>query len=221
MRRSLVLAILVLLVCLRDAPGEPVTRGLSSAGVEVVREMNLAREHPDRYAVYLEKLKDNVQGSILVLPDGSRFRAREGATAVNEAIRFLQNARPLAPLAFSHGMANAAAEHVADQVSGALGHAGSDQSDPAARLNRYGVWSGRWGENISYGKRTARDIVIALIIDDGLRNRKHRKNIFNAEFHLAGAAAGPHARYGKMCSIEFAAGYAESVSEERPLFARN
>ena len=75
-----------------------------------------------------------------------------------------------------------------------------------------------WGENISYGKKTARDIVLQLIIDDGLSSRKHRKNIFNPNFNFAGAAYGAHARYGSICNIDFAGAYAERGSA---LVARN
>jgi uncharacterized protein YkwD len=64
-------------------------------------------------------------------------------------------------------------------------------------------------------------VVIALIIDDGLRSRKHRNNIFNPAFNYAGAAFGPHARYRIVCSIDFAAGYVENVTNSRSLFARN
>ena len=115
----------------------------------------------------------------------------------------------------------AAAEHVADQASGAPGHSGSDRSDPGERMNRHGAWSALWGENISYGKSTARDVIIALIVDDGLRGRKHRKNIFNPAFNYVGAAVGPHPRYRTVWSIDFAAGYTESAAETRSLFARN
>jgi uncharacterized protein YkwD len=76
-------------------------------------------------------------------------------------------------------------------------------------MNRYGKWSSSWGENIAYGKTTAREVVMALIIDDGLPARKHRKNIFNPNFNFAGAAFGPHARYRSVCSIDFAGNYAE------------
>ena len=104
------------------------------------------------------------------------------SAAVDEAIRFLRRAHPLARSLSPTGSRMAAAEHVAEQAAGGFGHRGSDRSDPGERMNRHGIWSGRWGENISYGKSTARDIVIALIIDDGLRSRKHRKNIFNPDF---------------------------------------
>lgn len=76
-------------------------------------------------------------------------------------------------------------------------------------MSRYGTWGVIWGENIAYGKTSARDIVLALIIDDGLRERKHRKNIFNPKFNYAGAAAGPHAHFGSVCTTDFAGAYAE------------
>ncbi|MDQ3199070.1 MAG: CAP domain-containing protein [Verrucomicrobiota bacterium] len=221
MRRFFVLAILPLLLCPCTSRAEAGSSGHSAKGAAVVREMNLARQHPEVYAGYLEKLRENFHGNLFVLPGGTRLRTREGVRAVDEAIRFLRRARQLSPLACSTGMSLAAAEHAADQASGAFGHAGSDRSNPAERMNRYGTWSGYWSENISYGKASARDIVIALIVDDGLRTRKHRNNIFNPAFNFAGAAIGPHARYRTVCSIDFAAGYAESGGDARSLFARN
>ena len=184
--------------------------------------MNLARQHPDLYASFLEARRGNFRDSIFVLPGDSLMRTREGVAALDEAIRFLRNVRPLAPFSASPGMSLAAAEHVADQADGSFGHGGSDRSSPAARLNRHGTWSVLWGENISYGKSTARDIVAALIIDEGQRARKHRKNIFNPAFNYAGAAVGPHARYRTVCSMDFAGGYAErgQLSVES-LVARN
>ncbi|MBA3963317.1 MAG: CAP domain-containing protein [Chthoniobacterales bacterium] len=194
----------------------------SFTGAAVIREMNLARESPARYATYLQAMRGNFQGDVFRLPSGAFLRTREGVSAVDEAVRFLRTAQPLGPLTVSPGMSHAAADHVRDQADGSFGHGGSDRSNPAARLIRYGTWSGLWGENISYGKSTARDIVMALIIDDGQRARKHRKNIFNPAFNFGGAAVGPHARYRTVCSIEFAGGYAErGESASEPLFARN
>lgn len=212
---------LALLPCFVAPPAAAGSAESVRRGKAVVREMSLAREHPERYARYLEDLKANFRGKIFLLPGGTRLLTREGVGAVKEAIRFLRSARPLPLLNSSPGLSHSAAVHVADQVSVSFGHSGSDRSDPATRMNRYGTWSGHWGENISYGKSTARDIVLALIIDDGLPNRKHRQNIFSSDFNFAGAAVGPHARYGTTCSIDFAGGYAERTEETGALFARN
>jgi uncharacterized protein YkwD len=65
-------------------------------------------------------------------------------------------------------------------------------------------------------------VVLALIIDDGLPTRKHRANIFNPNYNVAGAAFGPHARFRTMCSMDFAGGYAErGRTDADTLVARN
>jgi uncharacterized protein YkwD len=181
----------------------------SASGQAVIRELNLARQNPTLYATFVQELRSRMNGNLLVLPGHTRIRTKEGTAALDEAIRFLQSARPLPPLTASRGMSRAAADHCADQAAGGFGHEGRDRSHAGQRIARYGNFAGSWGENISYGKSTARDVVLALIIDDGLPARKHRANIFNPNFNFAGAAFGPHARFGTMCSMDFAGMYAE------------
>ena len=190
-------------------------------GSAVVREMNLARQHPEVYAQLLEARRDHYRGNLFVRPGGIPLRTKEGLAGLNEAIRFLRRARAVGALNLSTGISLAAADHVADQANGTLGHDGSDRSNPGARMNRHGAWGVRWGENIAYGKSTSREIVMALIIDDGLRSRKHRENIFNPAFNYAGAAVGAHARYRTVCSIDFAGGYAEQGEAVNTLLAGN
>jgi len=165
------------------------------SAASVIRELNLARENPSLYATFAQESRP--------------FHMIEGGRAVDEAARFLKKARPLPPLTLSAGMSHAAADHCAEQIAGQLGHEGSDRSHGGDRISRYGSWSTTWGENISYSRKTAREVVLALIIDDGVRDRGHRKNIFNPKFNYAGAAFGPHARYRTVCTIDFAGGFAE------------
>ena len=193
-----------------------------ASGAAVIREMNLARQNPALYATFVQELRSRMNGNAMVLPGGTRVRTKEGTVAVDEAIRFLQRAQPLPPLVVSRGMSRAAADHCADQAGGGFGHAGSDRSRGGDRIARYGTHSGGWAENISYGKSSARAVVMALIIDDGLRSRKHRQNIFNPNYNYAGAAFGRHARFGTMCSMDFAGGYAErGQAPADALVARN
>jgi uncharacterized protein YkwD len=176
----------------------------------IIHEMNLARQNPTLYATLLEQRRQNYCGGVYLLPGNVRLRRREGIRALDDAIRFLYRAKPQTPLALSPGLCLAAADHCREQADGAMGHYGSHGSDPGSRISRYGVVSEGWAENIAYGRHTAREIVVALIVDDGMRGRGHRKNIFNPTYNLAGAAYGPHARFGSVCSIDFASGYAEN-----------
>ena len=177
----------------KDNPSAAESEQISATAV--LRELNLARENPKLYATFAAESRP--------------FHMIERGRAVDEAVRFLNKAHPLPPLTLSAGMCRAAADHCSEQVAGQLGHDGADRSSPGDRISRYGAWSTTWGENISYSQKTARGVVLALIIDDGVRSRGHRKNIFNAKFNYAGAAFGPHARYRTVCTIDFAGGYAE------------
>lgn len=165
------------------------------SGAAVIRELNFARQNPSLYAAFVAESRP--------------FHMIEHGRAVDEAVRFLQKVHPMPPLSLSPGMSRAAADHCVEQIAGQLGHDGHDRSSPGDRISRYGSWSTTWGENISYSQKTPRGVVLSLIIDDGVRSRGHRKNIFNPKFNYAGAAFGPHARYRTVCTIDFAGGYAE------------
>ena len=177
---------------------------------EVFRELNLARQNPKKYASFLEQLKPYYVGKFIKRPDEPTIMTEEGVSAVDEAIRFLKSAKSVAPLIYSKGMSKAAMDHVKDQGQrGMLGHRGSDRSQPGDRVNRYGSWRWTVGENISYGRDKARDIVIGLIIDDGVPGRGHRDNIFNSSYRFVGVACGNHKTFGMMCVITFAREFIE------------
>jgi uncharacterized protein YkwD len=176
----------------------------------VVHEINMARTAPKDYASLLEQRRKYYDKKILRLPGETPILTKEGVRAVVEAIRFLRSMKSIHSLTPSKGMSSGAKDHVKDQgSSSASQHKGSDGSQPSDRVNRYGTWEKSIGENISYGSHQARDIVLSLIIDDGVPSRGHRKNIFNPDFSVIGVACGPHPAYRMVCVITFAGGYKE------------
>lgn len=185
-------------------------RYLSRVEAEVVREINRARTDPAAYARHFRSWLPYYDGHMRRLPDTTPVRTKEGADAVNDAIGYLRSAKALRPLEPSRGMSRGARDHVRDMgPSGAEGHEGYDESRAGTRVNRYGNWGKRIGENIAYGGDRARDIVMRLIIDDGVPGRGHRHNIFDPEFYFIGVAFGPHKTYDTMCVITLAGDYTE------------
>lgn len=184
---------------------------LSQLEYEVVLETNAARTDPKGYAKHLETLREFYKGKYLMIPGETTLITVEGVEAVDEAIKFLKKASPLPALKPSKGMSLGARDHVMDQgPTGGIGHGGSDGSSSAERVSRYGNWLKTVGENIGYGEKTARRIVMQLIIDDGVTSRGHRDNIFQEAFTVTGVAFGPHKVYGKMCVITYAGGFKEN-----------
>jgi uncharacterized protein YkwD len=193
-----------LLAVQRQAPATAVESKAAMAR-QILDETNLARTQPGRYAGYLREMRARFVGKAYRLPNSTTMvMTAEGVPAVDEAIAFLSRQKPMHALSWSPGLAEAAEELIRDQgKSGQTGHDGNS-GGMRERVERHGTWSGRIGENIGYGPNTARLMVMELIIDDGVPDRGHRKNIFSSHFKTAGAACGPHPVYRNMCVMEFA-----------------
>lgn len=59
------------------------------------------------------------------------------------------------------------------------------------------------GENCDYGSSKPLEIIMHLLIDDGVTNLGHRKNILNQEFIYVGVSIQKHKRYNYMCVMDF------------------
>ncbi len=179
----------------------------------VLDELNLVRRDPPRYARELERLRERFDGRRLVDPETKVvLLTQEGGAAVDEAIAVLRRTPPRGLLQPSRGLALAARAHASDQAkTGDVGHDGSDRSTPSTRAGRFGTWHGVVAENIHYGSGTARDVVIGLLVDDGVPSRGHRANILDPRFTVAGVSEAIHPSYRRVCVIDFAGGYSEAA----------
>jgi uncharacterized protein YkwD len=62
---------------------------------------------------------------------------------------------------------------------------------------------GRFGECLSYGFGFGMDIVISLLVDDGVPSLGHREIILDPRFSRVGVSKSPHAKYTMCCVIDF------------------
>lgn len=174
---------------------------------DIVLEMNMARTNPKKYSeLYIEPRTKKFNGKIY----GGSLQTFEGVAVVNECIKFMNSQKPLQTLAPSKGLTRAAKDHAETQsLTGETGHDSTDGADPFTRMKRYGSYRTA-GENISYGSKTAREIVVSLLIDDGVKSRGHRKNIMSKDFKTTGIGfAAQHKKYGCECVLDFADDFIE------------
>jgi len=190
-----------LLIAATDAP--PRGRSLEAA---VLEQINQARQNPRAYADALRDYRDHFEGDVVYLRgDRNGVYTREGVSAVDEAIDFLERQAPLPPLGRGDLLALAAQDHADDQGdAGATGHVSRDGAGPGERVRRRGgnIYV---GESISYGMADADAVVRQLIVDDGVPGRGHRTLLFKTDFRFAGVGCGAHRRYRTMCVVDLAA----------------
>lgn len=178
----------------------------SALEADVLAEINLLRRDPVAYANIVRGWEANYRGNVLLVPGQNKaIKTVEGAAALREAIAVLESTSSSQTMGWLDGLSRAAADHV--RVQGAtrtIGHRGEDGSNSLQRISRHGVSRGRSAEVIDYGWDNARDIVIDLLVDDGIADRGHRRALLDPLYANAGVSCGGHARYGVMCVVEMA-----------------
>jgi uncharacterized protein YkwD len=176
---------------------------------EVILELNKVRSNPKRYADdYLEELRTAFDGKLYTYPGQIPVKSQEGIHPLEECIEILKKTAPRFVLKPAEGLSRAAAELMEDQQEyGGIGHITRKGANPKQRIEKYGEWDVCSAEDITYGSFEARQIVIALLVDDGVPSRGHRENILNPCSRFAGVAKGGHPSYESMCVIDYAGEY--------------
>jgi uncharacterized protein YkwD len=170
----------------------------------VLRALNEARTRPAVAAGWLEQLAGYYSGTRVKRPWWPiTLQTTEGVRAVREAIDALGAQAPVAPLTVNAALTRAARDHAADQAkSGGTRHTGSDGSTTQSRVGRYATWEISIAENIDYQPMVrGQDVIESLLVDDGVPDRGHRRNIYQSSARLVGVACGPHPKYEAMCAI--------------------
>lgn len=190
---------------------------LSNLEKDVILHLNMARTNPPKYARdFIEPRTRYYNGKLYREPwepsDFGGYVKQEGTEAVRECVSAMEETPPIGLLLPSEGLTLAAEDHAVDQSNtGDTGHTGSDGSIPSTRLNRYGDWRIIMGENVFYGQASGREIVVGLLVDDGVMDRGHRANILNSRFKVVGVSIEKHPVYRYVCVIDFAGAYKEDL----------
>jgi uncharacterized protein YkwD len=184
-----------------ETPAEP----LDEWELAFLQEINEYRAAPEKAVAMLQDYRKLFRGMDVFLPGMVTLMTNEGVSAVDDAIRFIREVRPLPPLQPSPGLKAAARDHLLDiSLHNLASHIGSNGSLPSMRISRRGVVANNVAENISYFTKEPRAAVLAMLIDDGNPTRGHRKNLFSPTFNFIGLAHGDSREWGHICVLNLA-----------------
>ena len=160
---------------------------------------------------YISKLKDLIpyfSDKIYKHPLEDAITTHEGIEVIEDATQYLKSLKPVHVLHYSEEISKACRDHLADiGPKGLTDHIGSDGSNITDRIENYCEWDGIVAENLDFGFKEAENIVMNMIMDDGVKERCQRKNIFSREFNYIGIGVGPHKIFG----IGVVVGYAKNI----------
>lgn len=164
-------------------------------------EINKARANPARYAeMYIKPRLQHYKDKLYK----GKMKTKEGVAAVEECLKIMNAVKPLEPLKPEVELYKLAKEHTDKQSKTAeTGHDTPGGKSFDKRFKKLIKSGYTVGENIAYGEKTAIEIVVQLLIDDGVKNRGHRKNILEIKYTHCGISFGEHQKYRHMCTIDF------------------
>lgn len=173
----------------------------------VLQEINLLRANPKAYASYLEEWRSKYEGQVLRMNRSTAFMTQEGIAPLEEAIAILKQTDQLPALEPTAGMRLAALDHpyLNNHPDAPL-----TQENITERADSYGRWATAISENVAFYHGSAREIVIQMLISDGIELRVHRNNLLNPEFEFTGVAYQKNDTFGRVLIITLAAFYKDN-----------
>lgn len=177
---------------------------------QILIEHNRIRVDPKSYIPLVRNQMKLLSDKILKRPDEIPIETNEGAAAYEEAIEFLKKQRPIESLTYDERLAKACRDHAEDLGSkGAVSHESSNGKGVSERIEQYCEWEECCAENLDFGTRTGVDVIISLLVDDGVPDRGHRLNMFKTDIKYIGIATAVHREYETVHVINYTGGIRE------------
>jgi len=176
---------------------------LNTLKTEIFNEHNKIRKNPKSYIPILEKHLTYFKDDVMYKPnDPVGIMTQEGSKAFKECINFLKSCAPVKELQMNSSLSKSAQDHASDiGPKGLTDHIGSDGSEPGDRIERYLQWDVTIAENLDFGGKTGEEVIVSLIVDDGVKNRGHRSNVFKNDVKYIGIGLSQHKSDYEVCSV--------------------
>lgn len=198
------------------------TQFLRQSEIEMISEINFVRAYPREYIQFImpylqqakeqyriygkqptsftlrKKYRSDANGNTIVDIDTMWYNQyEEELKAINMLVYKLRRMPPIEVLKPHEGIFNAAKKHGKDLSNNnwIASHKGSDGSWPLERIQKFANDMKNGKENLvsKEAEASAREIVISLLIDAGIKGYGHRENILNPNWtHVACYYGGFH-----------------------------
>lgn len=173
------------------------------------KELNKLRQDPKSYIpLIIAQMKTIKNNNVLKKKDSSlQIQTLEGKAAYEDAISFLQNQKEVNPLTKEIKLSYAAQDLVNDiGERGVVSHQDKDGNYMSERIEKYCEWDYCANEVIEVSSKNATDILISLLVDDGIRDKLNRRALFQNVYNYVGISCGPHTEYEIVTVLVFAGG---------------
>ncbi len=149
---------------------------------EMINELNLVRTNPKGYVTYVENYIKEQEALKKDLISGQEFIEDEIKTA-KELIKILKKTPKMNTLTPHKAVYKAAKLHGRElNKTGKIEHQSVNGDMPWTRILRQSSELKDGSENLVGGPSNVRESVMVLLVDSGIPNRGHRKNILNPEW---------------------------------------
>ena len=171
---------------------------------EVIIETNRIRTNPKAYIPILEKYLENFDDNILTRPDKNEcIETQEGPKAYKEAIEFLKNQKPINEIEFDEEASKVAEEYAKVLSNSGEDENGEDERRIEERVDKYLEYDYAISECIDFGGSSGIEVIVNLLVDDGVKLRTHRENLFSNKFQYYGVAVVTHPEYDFCTVIDY------------------